>query len=210
MFGFDLVRNFNFPYCASSIKDFWSRWHISLSSWFRDYIYIPLGGNRKGTARTIFNIAVVWTLTGLWHGAAWNFVVWGAFYGVLLIAEKFIFANVIEKTPYVIRRIVTMFIVVIGWVFFSSTNLSEAFVYLRSMFGANGFVDADTKYYLLSNILPFTVMAFSALGAFKKFPKFKSSTARLVSHAAGYAVVFLLCVIFLVSDTYNPFLYFRF
>ena len=210
MFGFDFVHNFNFPYCAVSIKDFWSRWHISLSSWFRDYVYIPLGGNRKGTARTIFNIAAVWTLTGLWHGASWNFVAWGAFYGILLIAEKYVFNNVLEKIPRPLRRVITMLIVIIGWVFFSSETLSSAVGFLRSMFGANGFVSADTGYLLRNNIFPFAVMSLSALGFFKKLPTLKNVPLRLAFQAAGYIVVFILCIVFIVSSTYNPFLYFRF
>ncbi len=210
MFGFDFVHNFNFPYCATSIKDFWSRWHISLSSWFRDYVYIPLGGNRKGTIRTIFNIAVVWTLTGLWHGASWNFVAWGAFYGVLLIAEKYIFKNVLEKIPRPLRRALTMLIVIIGWVFFSSETLSSAIDFLRSMFGANGFASSQTEYLLANNLFPFFVMSLSALGFFKKLPTLKSVPLRLTVQAAGYIVIFILCIVFIVSSTYNPFLYFRF
>lgn len=210
MFGFDFVHNFNFPYCATSIKDFWSRWHISLSSWFRDYVYIPLGGNRKGTIRTIFNIAVVWILTGLWHGASWNFVAWGAFYGVLLIAEKYIFKNVLEKIPRPLRRALTMLIVIIGWVFFSSETLSSAIDFLRSMFGANGFASSQTEYLLANNLFPFFVMSLSALGFFKKLPTLKSVPLRLTVQAAGYIVIFILCIVFIVSSTYNPFLYFRF
>ena len=113
MLGFDFIQNFNFPYKSTSITDFWRRWHISLSSWFRDYVYIPLGGNRRGTPRTIFNILVVWSLTGLWHGAAWNFIAWGAFYGIILIAEKYVFARVIEKLPVFIKYTVTMVIVIL-------------------------------------------------------------------------------------------------
>ena len=210
MFGFDLVHNFNFPYCAVSIKDFWSRWHISLSSWFRDYVYIPLGGNRKGTARTIFNIAVVWTLTGLWHGASWNFVAWGAFYGVLLILEKYVFKDFAEKLPRFVRRTVTMLIVVIGWVFFSSETLSTAVEFLRAMFGSNGFASDSTAYLLLNNMFPFAVMSLSALGFFKKLPTLRNVPLRLAFQAAGYIAVFLLCIVFIVSSTYNPFLYFRF
>lgn len=210
MFGFDFVHNFNFPYCAVSIKDFWSRWHISLSSWFRDYVYIPLGGNRKGTARTIFNIAVVWCLTGLWHGASWNFVAWGAFYGVLLIAEKYVFKDKLERIPRLLRRVFSMLIVIFGWVFFSSETLSSAFVFIKDMFGANGFVSADTKYILLNNLFPFAVMSLSALGFFKKLPSLKNVPLRLFLQATGYMIVFILCIIFIVSSTYNPFLYFRF
>ncbi len=210
LFGFDLVHNFNFPYCATSIKDFWSRWHISLSSWFRDYVYIPLGGNRKGTARTIFNIAVVWTLTGLWHGASWNFVAWGAFYGFLLVAEKYIFKNLQEKLPRFVRRVITMLIVIIGWVFFSSETLSDAGEFLRAMFGANGFASDNTAYLLLNNIFPFAVMSLSALGFFKKLPTLRNVPLRLAFQAVGYMAVFILCIVFVVSSTYNPFLYFRF
>ena len=210
MFGFDFVHNFNFPYCAVSIKDFWSRWHISLSSWFRDYVYIPLGGNRKGTARTIFNIAVVWCLTGLWHGASWNFVAWGAFYGILLIAEKYVFKDRLEKIPRLLRRIFTMLIVIFGWVFFSSETLSSATVFIKAMFGANGFASADTKYLLLNNLFPLAVMSLSAFGFFKKLPTLKNVPLRLFLQAAGYMLVFVLCIIFIVSSTYNPFLYFRF
>ena len=211
MFGFDLPHNFNFPYTAVSIKDFWSRWHMSLSGWFRKYVYIPLGGNRKGTARTILNIMIVWSLTGLWHGAAWNFVAWGAYYGVLLIAEKYLFGRYLEKLPTAARRAIILCIVAIGWVFFSAPSFAEAAAYLRAMFcfGA-GLADGTTRYLLLSNLFPFAVMAASALGAFRRFPKLKNSRAQLLLQGVGYAAVFALCIVCLVSDSYNPFLYFRF
>lgn len=212
MFGFNLIQNFNFPYTAKSIKDFWSRWHISLSHWFRDYVYIPLGGNRKGTARTIFNTAVVWTLTGLWHGASWNFVVWGAYYGALLIVEKFVFKDKIEKIPNWLRHVLTMIIVMIGWVFFSSENLSAAISYIMSMFALNNnaFWDSQALYYATTALFPLCVMSFSAFGLVKSLPKIKKPSARLTMQSAMYFAIFALCVIFLVSDTYNPFLYFRF
>ena len=210
MFGFDFVQNFNFPYTAASIKDFWSRWHISLSTWFRDYVYIPLGGNRKGTARTIINLLIVWSLTGLWHGAAWNFVAWGIYYGVLLILEKYVFGNLIEKLPFWARRVLTMLIVIIGWVFFSAESFSAAGQYLGAMVGAGGIFDGTTRYVIFSNLFPFAVMSCSALGYFRKFPKLKNANVRLALQAVGYAAVFVLCIVSLVSDTYNPFLYFRF
>ena len=210
MFGFDFVQNFNFPYTASSIKDFWSRWHISLSTWFRDYVYIPLGGNRKGTRRTIINLLIVWSLTGLWHGAAWNFVAWGVYYGVLLILEKYVFGNLIEKLPIWARRILTMLIVIIGWVFFSAESFSAAGCYLGAMVGFGGLWDSTTGYLLLSNLFPFAVMTCSALGYFRKFPKLRNANVRLALQAVGYAAVLVLCIVSLVSDTYNPFLYFRF
>ncbi len=211
MFGFELTKNFDYPYTAVSIKDFWSRWHISLSGWFRKYVYIPLGGNRKGAARTVLNILIVWSLTGLWHGAAWNFVAWGAYYGVLLLLEKYVFSALLEKLPKVLRRAITLFIVVVGWVFFSAESFSAAAAYLGAMFGGGaGLTDANTVYLLLSNLFPFVLMSLCALGAFEKPPKFKNERSRLIVQALGYAAVFALCVACLVSDSYNPFLYFRF
>ncbi len=212
MLGFDFVQNFNFPYKATSVTDFWRRWHISLSSWFRDYVYIPLGGNRKGTVRAIFNILVVWSLTGLWHGAAWNFIAWGAFYGVLLIAEKYVFARVIEKLPVFIRYTVTMVIVMIGWVFFSSENLSSAVAYLKSMFGfyGNSLTDSTAEYLLSENIFSLAVMVLCATGVFAALPRIKKFRFNIAVMSAGYTAVFILCIIYLISETYNPFLYFRF
>ena len=212
MLGFDFIQNFNLPYTARSITDFWRRWHISLSSWFRDYVYIPLGGNRKGTARTIFNILVVWSLTGLWHGAAWNFIAWGAFYGILLIAEKYIFASLIEKIPSFIRYIITMVIVMIGWVFFSSESLSSALIYIKSMFGMHGnvFSDSTAEYLLSENLFSVVLMSLSATGAFAALPRIKNFRFNTIVMSVGYLGIFILCIIYLISQTYNPFLYFRF
>lgn len=211
IFGFDLMPNFNFPYTAASITDFWRRWHISLSSWFRDYVYIPLGGNRKGKARQIFNLAVVWTLTGLWHGASWNFIAWGAFYGILLILEKFVFKNVLEKMPTVFRHILTMIIVIIGWVFFSIESFPAAGQYLAAMFGfGSALVDETGKYYFMTNIIPLIIMSLSAFGVYRDLPKPKNKAVRFAIQTVIYTGVFVLCIVCLVSETYNPFLYFRF
>lgn len=211
MFGFDLVANFNFPYTAQSITDFWRRWHISLSSWFRDYVYIPLGGNRCSVARHIFNIFVVWSLTGLWHGASWNFVIWGLYYGLLLVIEKYLFKDVIEKTPAALRHIFTMLAVMIGWVFFASEDLSFAVDFLKAMVGlGKGFIDTEGKYYLTAYAVPLGIMALSAFGLYRNVPKAKNKALRFMCQIAVYTVVFVLCVIYLVSDSYNPFLYFRF
>ncbi|MBQ3136886.1 MAG: MBOAT family protein [Clostridia bacterium] len=212
MLGFDFLQNFNFPYKAVSITDFWRRWHISLSSWFRDYVYIPLGGNRKGTARTILNIFVVWSLTGLWHGAAWNFIAWGVFYGVLLIAEKYVFASVIEKIPKFIRYTVTMVIVMIGWVFFSNESLSAAFDYIGSMFGLwdNCFIDSTAEYLLSGNLFSVIIMILCATGVFAALPRIKNFRVNIAFMSIGYIGIFILCIIYLISETYNPFLYFRF
>ncbi len=212
MFGFEFLQNFNFPYIANSLTDFWRRWHISLSSWFRDYIYIPLGGNRKGTARTIFNLLVVWTLTGMWHGAAWNFVAWGVYYGVLLIAEKYVFGKLIEKLPSVIRHTVTLVLVMIGWVLFSNENMTDAVIYLRSMFALSGnsFIDETAGFLISNNGFSIILMSFSALGLFAKFPRPKNFRFNITFMSLGYLCIFALCVAYLISETYNPFLYFRF
>lgn len=212
MLGFDFFQNFDFPYKAKSITDFWRRWHISLSSWFRDYVYIPLGGNRKGTFRTIINILVVWSLTGLWHGAAWNFIAWGAFYGVLLILEKYIFKSLIEKTPSFIRHIVTMVIVMIGWVFFSSETLTVAVDYIKSMFGlfGNRFIDETAKFLISNNGFSIVVMTMSAVGVFAALPRIKNFRFNITAMSVLYTGIFILCIIYLISETYNPFLYFRF
>lgn len=212
MLGFEFRENFNFPYRAQSITDFWRRWHISLSSWFRDYVYIPLGGNRKGTARTIFNILVVWSLTGLWHGAAWNFIAWGAFYGLLLILEKYVFSNLISRLPSFINRTITMVVVMVGWVFFSSESLSAATDYLSVMFTAsgNGLSDSRAMYLIATSGFGLILMCLSSFGFFDSLPKVKNKTVSRVAHSLFYISVFILSTAFLLSETYNPFLYFRF
>ena len=211
MFGFRFNENFNYPYIATSITDFWRRWHISLSSWFRDYVYIPLGGNRRKTPRVIFNLMVVWLLTGLWHGAAWNFVLWGMFYGVLLIFEKYVLGDLLPRIPTPVRGLTTMVLVMCGWVLFSAPDLTGALLYFKAMFGgAAGFTDGNGAYLLSTNL------AVLVLGAFCATPAYRHILERVdpkwVSRAkfVAYPLLFALCVVFMVSETYNPFLYFRF
>ena len=212
MFGFEFVQNFNFPYKAVSITDFWRRWHISLSSWFRDYVYIPLGGNRKGTLRTIFNIFVVWSLTGLWHGAAWNFIAWGMFYGVLLILEKYVLKNILERVPVIFRHIGTLIVVMIGWVFFSSENMTQATDFIGALigFGNGSFIDSQAMYLLSQNAFPIFAMGLSAVGVFEMISTREETRVYKALKCVVYLVIFILCITFLVSETYNPFLYFRF
>lgn len=212
MFGFEFVQNFNFPYKAVSITDFWRRWHISLSSWFRDYVYIPLGGNRKGTLRTIFNIFVVWSLTGLWHGAAWNFIAWGMFYGVLLILEKYVLKNILERVPVIFRHIGTLIVVMIGWVFFSSENMTQATDFIGALigFGNGSFIDSQAMYLLSENAFPIFAMSLSAVGVFEMISTREETRVYKALKCVVYLVIFILCITFLVSETYNPFLYFRF
>jgi alginate O-acetyltransferase complex protein AlgI len=212
MFGFEFVQNFNFPYKAKSITDFWRRWHISLSSWFRDYVYIPLGGNRKGLARTIINIFIVWSLTGLWHGAAWNFIAWGMFYGILLILEKYVLKDVLERVPMPLRHIGTIIVVMIGWVFFSCENIGQVSDFLGALvgFGNGSFLDNRAKYLLSENTFMIFVMGLSAVGVFDLISTREETRAYKILKCGMYFIVFILSIMYLVSETYNPFLYFRF
>ncbi len=210
MMGFDFCINFNYPYIAKSVTDFWRRWHISLSTWFRDYVYIPLGGNRVGKLRFVFNILVVWSLTGLWHGAGLNFICWGLYYGIILLVEKLILGRLIQRLPAFISRIYTMLVVIVGWIFFASESFEKAKEYLSSMFGgANGIWGSNPQ-----NIawLPMLI-----IGAVCSTPLFahifkKASGKRFVFPVKLILVVLALvfCTASLVSESYNPFLYFRF
>ena len=215
MFGFEFMKNFDYPYISKSITEFWRRWHISLGTWFREYVYIPLGGNRVGTAKAIRNIFVVWFLTGFWHGAAWNFIFWGVYYGILLLLEKYVLKKVLEKVPAFIKHIYTMFFVLIGWVLFFSPGLGEAVSYIGTMFGigANGLADAAGIYYLYNYALLIILSCICSVPlTYKIFTKiiFGGSKGRTVLAAGVYLAVFVLSIAYLVNATYNPFLYFRF
>lgn len=212
MFGFEFPWNFNYPYIAQSVTEFWRRWHISLSSWFREYVYIPLGGNRVPVPKHIRNLLVVWLLTGLWHGAAWNFVAWGLYYGVILIFEKYFFHRVLEKLPEVLRHIYSLGLVMVGWVLFFSPSFAGALEYLKLMFGAggHGFMDGEALYLLISNLGLWVIAIVSSTplvyGVYERYVGRRKPVADVVI----YAGMFLLCVAYLVTETYNPFLYFRF
>ena len=212
MFGFEFVQNFNFPYKAVSITDFWRRWHISLSSWFRDYVYIPLGGNRKGLGRTIINILIVWSLTGMWHGAAWNFIAWGLFYGVLLVLEKYVLGKVLEHIPAFFRHIGTLIVVMIGWVFFSSENIAQAGEFISALMGGgNGsFLDTQAKYLIGENFFAIFAMGLSAAGVYDMISSREETRTYKTFKCILYVIIFILSIAYLVSETYNPFLYFRF
>lgn len=211
MFGFEFEKNFNYPYISTSITDFWRRWHISLSTWFREYVYIPLGGNRVSPARKRLNLLIVWALTGFWHGAGFNFIVWGLYYAFFLILEKDLYGKYLEKTPFIIRNLYTLFIVLIGWVFFASDSLSGAVSYIGCMFGAGsgGFFDSATIYNLTSYIFILIV------GIAAMLPYGKKLLKKLYDKNPLFALVpciaaFFLCVLYLANASYNPFLYFRF
>lgn len=215
MFGFEFMKNFDYPYISKSVTEFWRRWHISLGTWFREYVYIPLGGNRVGTKKAIRNIFIVWFLTGFWHGAAWNFIFWGVYYGVLLLLEKYVLKEVLERVPGIIKHIYTMLFVMVGWVLFFSPGMGEALSYIGVMFGigADGFADAAGIYYLYNYLILFVISIIcSAPYAYKKFQQivFGGAKGRTAVAMGAYMAIFLLSLAYLVNATYNPFLYFRF
>ena len=217
MFGFHFLENFNYPYIADSVTDFWRRWHISLSTWFRDYVYIPLGGNRCAPARHIFNLFAVWFLTGLWHGASWNFVCWGLWYFLLLLGEKYVWGRALSRCPAAIRHIGAMLAVVLGWVLFRADGLSAAVGYLRAMFGANGAFSGQTVYYILEywpEWLLGLIAIFPVAGAAQKKLAAKSGKLAAAALALGPKLLALMLLalsyVSLVSGSFNPFIYFRF
>ena len=212
--GFNFPGNFDHPYMSKSISEFWRRWHITLGSWFRSYVYIPLGGNRKGLAKTIRNLLIVWALTGLWHGASWNFVIWGLYFGVIIIIERIGFGKLLEKLPSAVRVMYTFLLVVFGWVLFDTADLPSCLSYFKAMFGANGiFMDQTAKYYIETNALIFILCIFGSTDVFGKTVDYiKSKNKAVIAWSAPFVqlMLMLICTAFLVNATYNPFLYFRF
>lgn len=207
MLGFDFCINFSYPYISRNITEFWRRWHISLGTWFKDYLYIPLGGNRVSKGRLVFNILFVWALTGLWHGAGWNFLAWGVYYGVILLGEKMLWGNFLKKLPKAICHIYTLFIVVIGWIFFASQSFGDAFSYIGTMFSLKwtditAFVPWTITFVV--GILACTPLCTAILGTIKL--KRKIGFFEVVLCAFG----FMLCLAGLVTKGYNPFIYFQF
>ncbi len=212
MFGFEFMKNFDYPYISESITEFWRRWHISLGTWFREYVYIPLGGNRKGLGRQIINMSVVWFLTGLWHGASWNFILWGVYFGILLIIEKTFLLKALKKAPAIVRHIYALFFIVLGWVLFYFENMGEMGVFLGRLFGAQGFgLSINTGAAILS-FLPLMIAAavISTPLLTNTFHRIKSSGVRMVLENTGCVLSLLLCTASLAGSSYNPFLYFKF
>ena len=211
MFGFDFLENFNYPYIASSITDFWRRWHISLSTWFKDYVYIPLGGSRHGMFKTCCNLLIVWILTGFWHGANWNFVLWGLFYGLILIFEKIIGLKILTKCPSFIRHGYALFFILIGWVLFAFTDISSIVEYLKIMFGQQVFINDLFMYYLRNNIFLLIICALASTPIiYTSLNPLKHNRNLEVLAPVWVIVIMFLCVAFICDATYNPFLYFRF
>ena len=213
MFGFEFPENFRYPYMASSITDFWRRWHITLSTWFREYVYIPLGGNRRGLARTLLNTAIVWMLTGLWHGASWNFVLWGVYFGIIIIIEKLFLGKYLEKAPAFLSHLYAIFLFTFGWVLFDFTDMGQMRDFIVSLFngGSVGLISHDALVYVLA-YLPVLIISIIA-----STPSVSNLHKKIENRAwCGYAdaalvlIALVICTASLVSSGYNPFIYFRF
>ncbi len=212
MLGFNFPQNFDYPYNSKSVSEFWRRWHMTLGGWFKSYVYFPLGGSRKGTFKTIRNLLIVWFLTGLWHGASWNFVIWGVYYGIILILEKFVFASVLKKLPVFISRIYTILAVVIGWVIFEIASPVAELDFISAMLGMSGsFYDTFTLNALHNYSIVLLIAAVIATGLPLKLWK-KLANGRKLDFIciAGEAAGMVASVAYLVDASYNPFLYFNF
>ncbi len=217
LFGFELLENFNYPYISQSITEFWRRWHISLGSWFRDYVYIPLGGNRKGKKRMYLNLFIVWMLTGLWHGASWNFVLWGLYFGILIIIEKAFLLFWLSRAPRWMRHVYTIILLLIGWGLFAFEDFHQLINYLTVLFGLRNatWVNQETLYYLSQNIILFVLLTIASTPMIRLIgQKLFNSPYGSVIKAFIVPMICLLILIastaYLVDSSYNPFLYFRF
>ena len=213
MLGFRFLENFNYPFLADSITDFWRRWHISMGTWFRDYVYIPLGGNKGGLAKQLRNIAIVWLLTGFWHGASWNFVLWGVYFGILLVLEKLFLLRWLKRLPAVLRHIYALVLVTISWTLFAFTEISKGAAWCKAMLSGMLF-DSSSLYLLLTYGPMLAICALAATPLGKRF--YEKLGTRLgqrvltVVDCGGLACVLVMAAAYLVSGSYNPFLYFRF
>ncbi len=229
MLGFEFPKNFDHPYTAKSVSEFWRRWHITLGTWFRTYVYIPLGGNREGKGRTLRNLLIVWGLTGLWHGASWNFVLWGLYFGILIIAERLFLEKLLEKLPKFLQMTYTFLAVVFGWVLFDTDSILSAGLYFKAMFGGGGkFADSGSFYALSDHGVTLLLCAAAASGivsaVIAKAGKLLDRKEDTLTGAGKYALIvgrntavmiiqaaaLLLCTVYLMGAAYNPFLYFRF
>lgn len=227
IFGFHFLENFNYPYCSRSIQGFWKRWHISLSSWFRDYLYIPLGGNRKGTGRMYFNLITVFFLCGLWHGASWTFVIWGLYHGLFLVLERGVLGRVIERLPMIVRHFYALFIVMVGWVFFRAESLSQAIGFLSGLTNFSTATYLDAKLFATMNVEFFIALTFGIIFSYPIMPRVISFYLEIKERASlqkrllidgattvGALLMITLIIVYssaqLMSGSHNPFLYFRF
>lgn len=212
MFGFEFLENFNYPYISKSITEFWRRWHISLSTWFREYVYIPLGGNRKGKGRTLINLAIVWLLTGLWHGASWNFVLWGAYFGFILILEKLFLKQWMEKLPSFFQHAYTIILVLISWILFELVDLSAVATYLKIMLGLGKapLVNGLFLYQLKNNMILLIILCVAATPYITLKVQARNAKKPIALTPIINGILLVLCLMYIVDASYNPFLYFRF
>lgn len=212
MMGFEFLKNFNYPYIAKSITDFWRRWHISLSTWFKEYVYIPLGGNRKGVKRQILNLLIVWGLTGFWHGAAYNFVLWGLYYGLLLILEKFVLKKFLDRLPSFVQHIYTLFIVIIGWGLFYFTDVGQLGEFMVDLFNFGNGICGNQAFNLIMSNLPMLIIAAVASTplAAMLYNRFEHTRFMWIPETLYCMGVLAVSTASLVNQSYNPFLYFRF
>lgn len=212
MFGFEFLKNFDYPYISKSITEFWRRWHISLGTWFRDYVYIPLGGNRKGLKRNIINIFIVWGLTGLWHGANYNFVLWGLYFGVILVLEKFVFKKFLEKLPAWAQHIYSIILIIFGWTLFYFEDMGEMGQFFVSMFDISKGILNNDAMVTVAQFLPLLIAAGVASTplAKKLHDKIKDKSWCWIPEVVLTAIALIICTAVLVNNSYNPFLYFRF
>ncbi len=212
MFGFEFLKNFDYPYISKSITEFWRRWHISLGTWFREYVYIPLGGNRKGVFRQIINLLIVWFLTGFWHGASYNFILWGLFYGVILIIEKFILKKWLDKAPAFVQHLYALPLIVFGWVIFYFTDITELGEFIVQLFSFTGTVIGQSALSTTISFLPLLVIASVASTPLmaKLHSKIRNQKAKIIIDTIFCIFILFVCTASLVNQSYNPFLYFRF
>jgi alginate O-acetyltransferase complex protein AlgI len=218
MLGFRFPENFNFPYTAKSIREFWTRWHITLSNWFRDYLYISLGGNRNGKVRTLRNLTIVFLLTGLWHGASWNFVVWGMIHGTFMVVERSGFDNMLKRLPGIVSNLYVLLIVLVAWVFFRADDITIAWHYVKSMFALNSTISPNyyPQLFLTNNVIIVLLIALGSSSvlmrkATRHFMYGPSNNVRTgMMQTVGYTSLLLLCAMTMASSTYDPFIYFRF
>lgn len=210
MLGFNFLENFNYPYMSLSITEFWRRWHISLGTWFREYVYIPLGGNKKGLLIQLRNIVIVWLLTGIWHGASWNFVIWGLYFGILLIFEKIFLLKILDRLPLIIRRIYTLVLVLFSWAIFAQEDINIGLSYIKAMFNFSNLMDTTTLYILYTNVILLIIALIGSTEYPKKWWEKMSHKSTWIIENAYLVIILLLSTAYLVDQSYNPFLYFRF
>lgn len=210
MIGFTFPENFNYPYLSTSVTDFWRRWHMSLTSWFREYLYIPLGGNRGGKGKAIRNLLIVWACTGIWHGASWNFLLWGLYFAFWLILEKYVMRNLLEKTPMALKRLYTLAVAVMGWGLFAMVDLGQCGAYFKSCFGGGALWSAQDGYLLRSYALTLLVLVVASTTLGKRVWEKLSQRVQRVAAPILMVAGLVICTAYLVDGSYNPFLYFRF